>query len=52
MIAAVENKTYGIDILGAMHLAKSAWNDVLQKAIAHCFRHAGFKRKEEFPKEL
>ncbi|XP_054717282.1 tigger transposable element-derived protein 4-like [Uloborus diversus] len=53
MIAAMENKkTYDIDILGAMHLAKSAWNDVPQNTIAHCFRHAGFKTKEEFQKEL
>ena len=53
MIAAMEHKkTYDIDILGAMHLAKSAWNDVPQNTIAHCFRHAGFKTKEEFQKEL
>ena len=53
MIATMENKkTYHIDILGAMHLAKSAWNDVPQNIITHCFCHACFKTKEEFQKEL
>lgn len=53
MIAAMENeKLYEIDVLGAMHLAKSAWSDVSKETIANCFRHAGFKTKEEFQKEL
>lgn len=52
MIAAMENENlYEIDVLGAMHLAKSAWNDVSKETIANCFRHAGFKTKEEFQKE-
>ena len=52
MTAVTEKEKYDIDILGAIHLAKSAWNYVPQNTIAHCFHHAGFKMKEEFQKEL
>ncbi|KAK3741121.1 hypothetical protein RRG08_042488 [Elysia crispata] len=32
-----------MNILDALATAASAWDDVSQKTIANCFRHAGFK---------
>lgn len=37
-------KGYEIDLLGAVHLLSSAWQQVRAAAIANCFAHIGFSR--------
>ncbi|XP_035228104.1 tigger transposable element-derived protein 6-like [Stegodyphus dumicola] len=43
---------YQIDILGAMHLSISAWNDVLDETISKAFRHAGFIKETDVTEEI
>ncbi|XP_035234146.1 tigger transposable element-derived protein 6-like [Stegodyphus dumicola] len=43
---------YQTDILGAMHLSISAWNDVLDETISKAFRHAGFIKETDVTEEI
>ncbi|XP_035210610.1 uncharacterized protein LOC118184960 [Stegodyphus dumicola] len=43
---------YQIDILGAMHLSISAWNDVLDETISKAFRHASFIKETDVTEEI
>ncbi|XP_035221575.1 tigger transposable element-derived protein 4-like [Stegodyphus dumicola] len=43
---------YQIDILGAMNLSISAWNDVLDETISKAFRHAGFIKETDVTEEI
>ena len=53
MIATIENKELFVaDILRVLHLAKAAWVEVTKETMANCFRHAGFKTKEEYKKRI
>lgn len=42
MVAAGGGGVYSVDVLGALHLIVSAWNNVPPETIRNCFHHAGF----------
>lgn len=43
LMAMDSGEEFSVDVLGAIHLLKQAWERVLPETIAHCFCHSGFQ---------
>ncbi|KAH6948177.1 hypothetical protein HPB50_023127 [Hyalomma asiaticum] len=46
LLCANTEKTYNLDLLGAIHILYHAWEQMQATTIQRCFHHAGFQARE------